>query len=135
MASRKVIAVMAVFGVGLMFAPVGWANTAGDACAALGDARTALKLMVIAKDKSTQEALDAKVQGASNRLDSALAHMNGTHAKVAANFKAVWDRFKATREDKIIPAIHKGDIGEAKRIANGIQYVRLSKMWNIMSCK
>ncbi len=135
MTSSKSIAVMVVFGVGLTFASVGWAAPARDACAALGDARTALKLMIIAKDKSVQEALDAKVQAASNRLDSALAHMTGTQARVAADFRAVWDQFKETREKKIIPAIRKGDIEEAKRIADGIQYVRLSKMWSIMSCK
>ena len=135
MARIQSIVVTAVLGLGLMFSSACWANPARDACAALGDARSALKLMVIAKDKATQEALDAKVQAASNRLDSALAHMSGTQAKVAADFRTVWDKFKTTREKKIIPAIHKGDIAEAKRLANGIQYVRLSKMWNMMSCK
>ena len=51
------------------------------------------------------------------------------------NAKAVWDQFKATREKEIIPAISKGNADDAKKITNGIQSERLSKMWGIMSCK
>jgi hypothetical protein len=61
--------------------------------------------------------------------------MTGTDAKVAADFKAVWDQFKETREKEIIPAIYKGNAADAKKIIDGIQYERLSKMWSIMSCK
>ncbi len=41
----------------------------------------------------------------------------------------------AAREEQIIPAIYKGHIDDAKKIANSIQLERLSKMWGIMSCK
>jgi hypothetical protein len=41
-----------------------------------------------------------------------------------------WDQFKTTRT-----AIYKGNADEAKKIADGIQSERLSKMWSIMSCK
>jgi hypothetical protein len=61
--------------------------------------------------------------------------MTGANAKVAADFKAVWDQFKTTREEDIIPAIYKGNIDDAKKIANGIQSERMAKMWSIMSCK
>jgi hypothetical protein len=54
---------------------------------------------------------------------------------VAADFKTVWDQFKATREEQMIPAIYKGSIDDAKKIADGIQLERFSKMWRIMSCK
>jgi hypothetical protein len=91
--------------------------------------------MMNAKDKSAQDALNVKVQAASTKLDSVVAGMTGANAKVAADFKAVWDQFKATREKEIIPAIYKGDAEDAKKITNGIQYERLSKMWGIMSCK
>jgi len=91
--------------------------------------------MINAKDKSAQDALNAKVQAASTKLDSALTSMTDADAKVAADFKAIWDQFKATRENEIIPAINKGNAAEAKKITDGIQYERLSKMWSIMSCK
>ena len=82
-----------------------------------------------------QDALNAKVQAASTKVDSVLAGMTGADAKVAVDFKAVWDQFKATREEEIIPAIYKGNAAEAKKVTDGIQYERLSKMWSIMSCR
>ena len=135
MTSIQSIAVATVFGLGLAFVPAARADHASDACAALVDTRSALYSMMNAKDKSAQDTLNAKVQAASTKLDSVLAGMTGANAKVAADFKAVWDQFKATREKEIIPAIYKGDAEDAKKITNGIQYERLSKMWGIMSCK
>jgi hypothetical protein len=129
------IAVSAVFGLGLGFVSVTWADSASDACAALASARTALYSMINAKDKSAQDALNAKVQEASTKLESVLAGMTGAGAKAAVDFKALWDQFRATRDNQIIPAIYKGNADEAKRIADGIQSERLSKMWSIMSCK
>jgi hypothetical protein len=132
--SSKSIAVTMVFGLGLVFVPVAWADPASDACVALANARTALYSMTLAKDKSAQDAWNVKVQAASTKLDSVLAGMIGADAKVASDFKAVWDQFKATRENEIIPAIYKGNADDAKKITNGIQAERLSKMWSIMSC-
>jgi hypothetical protein len=135
MTSIQSIAVTTVFGLGLAFVPAARADQASDACAALVDARSALYSMMNAKDKSAQDALNVKVQAASTKLDSVLAGMTGANAKVATDFKVVWDQFKATREKEIIPAIYKGDVEDAKKITNGIQLKRLSKMWGIMSCK
>jgi hypothetical protein len=135
MTSIQSIAVTTVFGLGLAFVPAARADQASDACAALVDARSALYSMMNAKDKSAQDALNVKVQAASTKLDSVLAGMTGANAKVATDFKVVWDQFKATREKEIIPAIYKGDAEDAKKITNGIQLKRLSKMWGIMSCK
>lgn len=91
--------------------------------------------MLNAKDKPTQDALNAKLQAASTKLDSALGSMTGANPKVVADFKTIWDQFKATRDNEIIPAIYKGDAVFAKKIADGVQYQRLSKMWSIMSCR
>ncbi len=135
MTSSQPIAVAMVFGLGLAFVQGAWANSAIDACAALANARNALYSMLNAKDKSAQDALNVKMQAASTKLDSVLAGMTGPEAKVAADFKAVWDQFKATRDTEIIPAIEKGNANEAKKIADGIQLDRLSEMWSIMSCK
>ncbi len=91
--------------------------------------------MTVAKERSAQDAWNAKVQAASTKLDSVLAGMIGGDAKAASDFKAVWDQFKATRDNEIIPAIYKGNADEAKKLADGIQAERLSRMWTIMSCK
>jgi Four helix bundle sensory module for signal transduction len=132
MASSQSIAVSVVFGLGLGFVSVAWADSAS---AALANARTALYSMINAKDKSAEDALNAKVQEASTKLESVLASMTGANAKAAADFKALWDQFKTTRDNQIIPAIYKGNADEAKKIADGIQSERLSKKWSIMSCK
>jgi hypothetical protein len=91
--------------------------------------------MLSAKNLSTQDELNAKVREASAKLDSVLASMSSVDAKAAADFKALWDQFKTTRDNEIIPAIYKGNVDEAKKIADGIQFERLSTMWSIMSCK
>ena len=135
MTSSQSIAASVVFGLGLGFVSVAWADSTSDACAALANARTALYPMINAKDKSAQDALNAKVQDASIKLESVLASMTGANAKAAADFKALWDQFKTTRDNQIIPAIYKGNADEAKKMANGIQSERLSKMWGIMSCR
>jgi hypothetical protein len=127
--------VMVVLGLGVAFVPAAWADHRSEVCAALVNARGALWSMMEAKGKSAQDTLNVKVQAASTNLDSMLAGMTGTEAKVAAEFKAVWDQFKATRENEIIPAIYAGKATDAKKIAAGIQADRLSKMWGIMSCK
>jgi hypothetical protein len=125
----------AALGIKLAFTPTAWADSTNEACVALVDARSALWSMIVAKDKSTQDAINTKVQAASTKLDSVLAHMTGGDAKAAADFKAVWDQFKVTRDKEIIPAIYKGNTRDAKKIADGIQADRLAKMWDIMSCK
>jgi hypothetical protein len=135
MTSRRSIAMTTVFGLGLAFVPAAWADPASDACASLANARSALYSMMLAKGKSAQDAWNAKVQAASTKLDSVLTSMTGADAKLASDFKAVWDQFKATRENEIIPTIYKGNADDAEKIVDGVQAERLSKMWGIMSCK
>jgi len=134
MTSSPWIAVTTVFGLGLALVPAAWADPASDACAALVDARTSLYSMLSAKEKTEQDALNAKVQAASSKLDSVLAGMTGAQAKMAADFKAVWDQFTATRDNEIIPALYKGNADDAKKIADSVQTDRLARMWRIMSC-
>jgi hypothetical protein len=133
--SSRWIAVTMVFSLGLAFVATAWADPASEACAALANARSALYAMTLAKEKSAQDAWHAKVQAASTTLDSVLAGMIGADVKKASDFKVVWDQFKATRENEIIPAIYKGSSDEARKLVDGIQAERLSKMWGILSCK
>jgi hypothetical protein len=135
MASNHPIVVMTIVGVGLALIPAALASPTSDTCAALASARTALYSMLSAKDKSGLDTLNAKVQATSTRIDALIAGMTGADAKVAADFKTVWDQFKATREDQIVPAIYRGNVDDAKKIANGIQYKRFSEMWRILSCR
>jgi hypothetical protein len=128
--------VTVVLGLGLAFTPAAWADHRPEACTALVEARAALWSMMDAKDESAQDVLNAKVQAASTKLDSVLAAMTGPEAKMAAEFKAVWDQFKVTRENEITTAVCAGKAADAKKIAASVQAGRLlSKMWGIMSCK
>ena len=135
MPSTKWIILATVCGLGCVVAPGTWAASRQDACVALTDARVALYSMINAKGKAELDSLSAKVKGASARLDSVLAAMSGADAKAAADFKLVWDQFKSTRDNDIIPALYKGSVNDAKKLADGIQLDRLSNMWAIMSCK
>ena len=124
-----------MIGLGLPFIVAAWADSRSDTCVALTIARTAVYSMLSVKDKTALDGLNTKVQAASTRIDSLLAGMSGADAEMAADFKTVWDQFKATREEQILPAIYKGNIDDAKEIADGIQLERFSKMWRSMSCK
>jgi len=128
------IVVTIAFGLGLTLARTAWAVPASETCTALAEARNSLYSMLHARDKSAQDALTAKIRAASIKIDNALAGMKGADAKVATDFKEVWDQFTATRDNEIIPAIYQGKIDDAKKIANGIQFRRFSRMWSIMSC-
>ena len=134
MTIRQSIVVTIAFGLGLTLAPAAWASPISETCAALAEARSSLYSMLFAKDKSAQDALAAKIQAASIKVDSALARVTAADAKVATDFKAVWNQFTATRDNEMIPAIYQGNIDDAKKIANGIQFQRFSRMWSIMSC-
>lgn len=134
MTRNQSISVMTVFSLSLAFISAAWADPASDACADLVSARIALYSMLITKGKPAQDTLKVKVQATSTKLDSVLATMTGTQAKMATDFKAVWHQFKTTRDKEIIPAISKGNIDYAKKLADGIQLSRFAKMWSIMSC-
>ena len=135
MPQNRSTAIALALWLALTVVPEASAESPGKACAALVEARGALWSMIDAKDKSAQDALNARVQKASANLDSVLAGMTGADAQRAADFKTVWDQFKATREKDIIPAIYGGNAKEAKKIADSVQSDRLAKMWDIMSCK
>ena len=135
MTCTRSIALAAVLCFGSLVASGASAASKQDACAALTDSRVALYSMLTVKEKNALDELGAKVKQSSAKLDAVLAAMSGADAKAAAEFKPVWDEFKSTRDREIIPALYAGKDGEARRLADGIQLDRLSKMWGIMSCR
>lgn len=133
MTISRPIVVMIAFGLGLTLARTAWAVPASETCTALAEARDSLYSMLHTTDKSEQDALIAKTKAASGKVDTALARMTGADAKAATDIKVVWDQFTATRDNEIIPLIRQGKIDDAKKIANGIQFQRFSRIWS-MSC-
>jgi hypothetical protein len=97
------------------------------------EARTALLSMIDARDRASMNALNAKVQSASRRLDAALAELCGRDIKDIARFRMIWEQFKKTRQTEIIPAIFIGKIDEARHVATGIQGERIAVMKAILS--
>src|SRR3974377_347754 len=119
MASRRTIALIIMFGFGAVVALPARADSAGEACTALVNVRSALYSMLNAKGNADRAALEAQGADSSKKLESVLAAMSGNDAKRAGEFKAVWEQFKATRENEIIPALQKGNVQDAKRFGDG----------------
>lgn len=135
MMSRVISGAAGICSLMLLLAPPASAGAQDDACAALMEARGALVSLLDTKDKAVQGSLEDKMVQASTKLDGVLAGMTGADAKTAADFKAVWIQFKATRDTEIMGAVFSGKVEDAKKIAMGIQAERLAKMRSIMSCK
>jgi hypothetical protein len=141
---RKIVAAAAT-GISLACATASWggpdpletapARPTWIACFFLDEANRALSRMIDVKDRSAQDRWNAEVQAASTKIDRTLASMGGEDAKIAADFKTVWEQFKATQQTEIIPAVYAGRSDEAEKIATGVQAERLTQMRKIMSCQ
>lgn len=113
-------------------APAAAAVSAGEIAAALAEARAALLAMIDAPEGAPRDALRQTVHAASARLDALLKRIDLGRTQPAASFKEVWEQFKATRNDRIIPAIYAGRRDAARRIATGVQADRLARMNRMM---
>jgi enoyl-[acyl-carrier-protein] reductase (NADH) len=112
------------------------AGTPDDACKALMESRGHLVTMLDATEKAAQDDLKAKINAASGKLDGILTAMaKGPDAAKAKDFKAVWEEFRKTRDNEIIPHIYAGKKAEAKALATGIQAERMKKMKGVMGCQ
>jgi hypothetical protein len=109
------------------------------ACGLLMSARVHLLAVVGARDLQTIENHVVRVHEQSDNLDAALAQMaqsqNPEEAAKAKAFRPVWEAFKATREQEIIPAARAGKNDKARTLAMGIQAERRKKMRDILGCK
>lgn len=120
---------------------IGFAHAApaDDACAALMEARGHLVAMIGSTDKAAHSDLKPKIQAASDKVDAVINAMqksyNAGNEAQAAAFKPVWEAFKATRENEIIPAVLAGKNVDAKALASGIQAERMKQMRGALSCK
>jgi hypothetical protein len=110
-----------------------------DACAAMMEARGHLVAMIGSTDKAMHADLKPKIQAASDKVDAIVNAMqksyNAGNEAQANAFKPVWEAFKATRENDIIPAVLAGKNADAKALATGIQAERMKQMRGALSCK
>lgn len=106
-----------------------------EACAALLTARAKLLEMVDSRDKRDLVALKREVYAASARLEGAVGGLSGDDAARAIAFRRIWEAFKRTREQEIIPALYRGRHDQARALAYGIQADRFEKMKAALGCQ
>jgi len=110
-----------------------------DACAALMEARGHLVAMIGSTDKAAHADLKTKIHAASDKVDATVNSMlksyNAGNESQANAFKPVWEAFKTTRENEIIPAVLAGKNADAKALATGIQAERMKQMRGALNCK
>lgn len=124
---------------GLLLGSVAQADQSTQACSLLMSARVHLLAVVGARDANTLENHVVRVHEQSDNLDATLDQMaqsqNPEEAAKAKTFRPVWEAFKATREQEIIPAARAGKNDKARSLAMGIQAERRKKMRDILGCK
>jgi hypothetical protein len=106
-----------------------------EACAALLTARAKLLEMVASRGKGELDALKREVYAASAKLEGEVGALRGDAAARALAFRRVWEAFKRTREQEIIPALYRGKFDRAKAIAYGIQVERFEQMKAALGCQ
>jgi len=102
----------------------------GDLILKIGEARNALLVMEKYKDKrgAAQQKL---VKDTADAVSAMLAKMKAPEGK-EGKFKELvdtWNAFKKTRESQLVPSIVSGEMGDAYKVAHGMQQERLDNMY------
>lgn len=101
-------------------------------------ARENLVAMLDAPDAAAQDKHQEEISKATQRVNdtitSALADKETPPEQVAKleEFNQVWEEFKKTRDEGIIPAIRSGRKADAKQLATTVQLERVKKMKGIL---
>ncbi len=100
-------------------------------------ARAYLLAMMDATNKAALDKQGAFVVEASQKADVALVTAMADPAQAANTAKlkeiqSIWDQFKATRDQEIIPALYADDPAKAKGLAAGIQADRFRKITGLL---
>ena len=88
-------------------------------------------LVTLVKNKDKRDAAQQKlVKDTANAVSAKIATMKAPAGKESAfaEMSKNWADFKKTREEKLVPLILAGKQEEGKKIAMGIQKVRLTKV-------
>ena len=112
----------------LMAMPMAHANEFADLRSSMSAARESLVTMMLNKDKRGADQQKI-VKDTADAVSAKLAKMKAPAGK-EAKFKElvdVWNAFKKTREEELVPAILAGKEDEAKKLATGIQKERITK--------
>lgn len=133
--ARRLCASLPVFALLAAFLPgLALGASTEEACAALLMARARLLEMVGSRNRAELDALKHEVYAASASLEGAVGALTGSDAARATAFRRVWEAFKRTREQEILPALYRGRFEQARSLAYGIQAERFEKMKAALGC-
>ena len=111
-----------------------FANPFADLRGELSAARESLVTMLTNKDKrgaDQQRLVKQTAEAVSARLQ-ALKAPPGKEAQLK-ELREVWNAFRKTREEELVPAILAGKDDEARKIAGGIQRERITRAQQLVS--
>lgn len=110
------------------------AGSTDAACEALVTARARLLEMVDSRGRGNLDALKREVYASSARLEGEVGALRGDDTARAIAFRRIWEPFKRTREEEILPALHRGQYARARAIAYGVQAERYEQMKAAFGC-
>ena len=130
---NKLLASLTIAVCGLTASTWASANDFEDLRAEMSAARESLVTLVVNKEKrgADQQKL---VKDKADKVSAHLAKMKAPAGK-EAQFKELtetWAAFKKTRETELVPAALAGKDDEAKKLTNGIQKERITKIQQIL---
>ncbi|MBI5330435.1 MAG: hypothetical protein HZB71_07470 [Betaproteobacteria bacterium] len=106
------------------------AGQVADIQSTLAVTRQHTMVMLSEADRTVLEMRYEEALKSSKDLDALLdaAMKNAALQPKLTQFKAVWEAFKKTRDDEIIPAMMSGARDQARGLAQGVQAPRFKKM-------
>jgi hypothetical protein len=130
---KKLFTSLAIASLALVASTAVFANEFEDLRAEMSAARESLVTLVVNKEKrgADQQKL---VKDTADKVSAHLAKMKAPAGK-EAQFKELtetWAAFKKTRETELVPAALAGKDDEAKKLTNGIQKERITKIQQIL---
>jgi hypothetical protein len=130
---KKLFTSLAIVSLGLFASGSAFANEFEDLRAEMSAARESLVTLVVNKEKrgADQQKL---VKDTADKVSAHLAKMKAPAGKEALfkEMTELWTAFKKTRETELVPAALGGKDDEAKKLANGIQKERYTRIQQIL---
>lgn len=114
------------------------ATAINDVNSYIVQARAYLLAMMDATNKAALDRQGTFVAEATQKADAALVTAMADPAQTAnatklKELQSVWDQFKATRDQEIIPALYADNVSKAQELAKGIQADRFKKMTGLLN--
>ncbi|MEE9524244.1 MAG: GGDEF domain-containing protein [Thermodesulfovibrionales bacterium] len=104
----------------------------------LKEVRRLLLTMTLDRSGERLKELEASLMETTSVIDNSIARMLNDGSQVEEKIRAVvleikdiWEAFKKTRDEEILPALHEGRFDDATKLASGVQEERYRKFISI----